>query len=394
MITMSALSRLLSCDGSLVLPKAELHSDFADQGSDEHEELARQVTTKTLPPRLARIVPDGARVEVKVAFDVATGQARIIGEGSGRDYGTPSPFEIVGSLDVLAIDQDAVVVIDWKTGYKEVDPASRNWQLWGYGLAAARALGKSRAVIRIAYTNMPGQPIDEHELDTFDLADFARRLAGLHVREARLKSEYQAGQVPATREGSWCRHCASKSRCPSKVGLLVQVSTRGLAVVGDTALTPERAREAHFEIERLDQLVQEAKRRREAYVDEHGPIDLGNGKLFGRVPRQGARQLDGTLAVQAIREVVGENAKEFEALAVERKTSQAALKRAAQMFGVPGKSPEKIKNEIVAKLEALGGVTRGKDSMPLGEFPAPEGGLPERKPLDVEAIDKALAEAG
>lgn len=393
-ITMSALPRLLNCDGSLVLPRADVASPWADQGNDEHEDLARQVQTGTLPPRLARIVPAGSRAEVKVAFDVLTGQGRIIGEGGGRDYGTPGPFEIVGSIDVLGVEGDTLIVVDWKTGHKEVDPASRNWQLWGYAIAAARALGLSKAIVRIAYTNLPGQPIDEHALDSFDLAEFATRLAGLHVREGRLRHAYKEGVTPETREGTWCKHCASKSRCPSKVGLLVQVSTKGLATIGDTALTPERAREAHLEIERLDQLVVEAKARRSQYIDEHGPIDLGNGKLYGRVPRSGPRQLDGSIAVQAIREVVGESSKEFEALAVERKTSQAAIERAAKALGVPGISPAKLKERIVKRIDELGGVTRGKDQMPLGEFPKPEGYGGETKALDVEALDALLDKAG
>lgn len=391
-ITMSALPRLLNCDGSLVLPRAENHSGYADAGNDEHEELARQTMAGTLPPRLARIVPAGARVEVKVAYDVASGVGRVIGEGSGRDYGALGPFEIAGSVDVLGTDGDAVIVVDWKTGHKEVDPAERNWQLWGYGLAAARALGKSRARVVIAYTNMPGQPIDEHEIDPIELADFATRLGSLHVRQARLQASYKLGEVPTTREGNWCRHCASKSQCASKVGLLVQIAAHGLAVIGDTALTADRAREAHAQIERLDQLVKEAKSRREAWVDEHGPIDLGNGRMFGRVPKRGNRILDGDKAVQAIREVVGESAKEFEAMAVERKTTQAAITRAAKMFGVPGKSPEKLKNEIVNRLDELGGVTHGKDSMPLGEY---VGQAPERRSeIDVSEIDRALEAAG
>lgn len=388
---MSALPRSLNCDGSLVLPKASVQSEWADSGNDEHEELARQTLGGSAPPRLARIVPAGARVEVKVAFDCASGAGRVIGEGSGRDYGALGPFEIAGSIDVLATEGDAAVVIDWKTGHKEVDPASRNWQLWGYALTAARALGKSRAIVRIAYTNMPGQPIDEHEIGALDLAEFATRLSALYMHQARLKDRYKLGEVPSTNEGSWCRHCASKSRCPSKVGLLVQVAERGLATIGSTDLTQDRARDAHLEIERLDQLVKEAKSRREQWIDEHGPIDLGNGKLFGRVPRSGPRILDGTKAVQAIREIVGESAKEFESLAIERKTSQAALERAAARFGVPGVSAKKLKDQILARLEALGGVTRGKDQMPLGEF---VGVAREPEVLDVEAVDRALAEAG
>lgn len=396
-LTMSALPRALNCDGSLVLPRAENQSEWADAGNDDHEELARQTISGTLPDRLARIVPPGARVEVKVAFNVVTGVGRVIGEGSGRGYGALGPFEIAGSIDVLGVaadDPECVVVIDWKTGHKEVDPSERNWQLWGYALTAARALGKSRARVSIAYTAMPGQPIDTYEIGTLDLAEFATRLAGLHMRQAKLKDKFKGGETPETREGNWCRHCASKSRCPSKVGLLVQVSERGLAAIGSTDLTPERAREAHFEIERLDQLVKEAKQRREQYIDEHGPIDLGTGKLFGRVPRQGNRILDGSKAVQAIREVVGESAREFEAMAIERKTSQAALERAAKMLGVPGLSPAKVKAAILDRLDKLGGVTRGKDQMPLGEFLRPEGWSSERPAFDVAALDEALEKAG
>ncbi len=390
-ITMSALPRSLNCDGSLVFPRAENVSQWADSGNDEHEELARKVLAGTLPPRLARIVPPGARPEVIVAINVATGEGRIVGDSDGRNYGTPGPLEIFGKVDVIGVLDDAVVIIDWKTGHKDVDPAARNWQLWGYALAACRAMGKSKARIYIAYTNQPGQPIDEHELDALDLADFAKRLSALYVREAKLRSEYQRGEIPATREGSWCRHCASKSRCPSKVGLLVQVAASGLAVIGDTEMTADRARQAHEEIERLDQLVSDAKARRMAYVDEHGPIDLGNGKLYGRMPRAGNRILDGQKAAQAIREIVGESAREFEALALEYRTSQAAIKRAAQTLG-KGQSPEKLKNQIVDRIEKLGGVKHGPDQMPLGEFPAGKYEKPE--PLDVGEINKLLEAAG
>lgn len=397
MITMSALPRSLNCDGSLVFPRAENPSEWADLGNDDHDELARQTLAGTLPPRLARIVPAGPRVEVKVAIDVSTGEGRIIGDGAGRDYGSLGPFEIPGSIDVLAIDIDTVVIIDWKTGHKEVDPASRNWQLWGYALVACRALGKSKARIYIAYTNQPGQPIDEYELDAMDLADFAARLAQLHVREAALKHSYKAGQTPSTREGPHCRHCTSKSVCPSKRGLLVQIASKGLAIIGDTEMTPERARDGYFEIERLDQLVKEARARLTTYVDETGPIDLGNGKMFGRVARNGNRVLDGAKAAQAIREVVGESAKEFEAMAIERKTSQAAIKRAAERLGV-GKSPEKLKNQILARLEELGGVKRGADQLPLGEFPADKvlkvaGDVAERKAIDTDEVNRLLAAA-
>lgn len=390
MLTMATLPRALNCDGSLVLPRAELHSEHADADTQEHNELARQVVAGALPARLARIVPGGSRPELTVCYDISTGEGRIVREDEAHNAAFER-FEVRGKANVVGLDGDTVVIVDWKTGYKDVEPASTNWRLWGYALAVCRALDKERARIYIAYTNQPGQPIDEHALDQTDLAWFETQLAELYVRETTLADRYREGIQPTTREGSWCRHCPSKSRCASKTGLLVQVAEKGGAAIGDVELTMERAAQAHHQIERLEELVKEAKARREKWVDENGPIDLGNGRAFGRIPRTGKRILDGNKAVQAIREIVGESAQEFEAMAIERKTSQAAIERAATMLGI-GQSPKKLKDRIVMRIDELGGVKLGPDIMPLGEF-ALDRALPEST-LDDEVLDKLLEKAG
>ncbi len=381
MITISGLPRALSCDGSLVFPRAETHNPWADEGTDEHEELARKTLSNTLDPRLARIVPANPRVEVTVAINVATGACRIVGEGRGRNY-TPDPLEVWGTIDVLGVTQDSlgpiVVVIDWKTGFNDSDPAERNWQLWGYALAASRALGIQRARVHIAYTNQPGQPIDSHELDWEDLASFAIRVTELVPRQARLRAEYRGGAVPTTREGSWCRHCPSKHVCPSKQGLLAVVASGGLPAPAE--LSKAQAAEAVRQVLKLEQLVKDARGRLNQYVDDNGPIDMGNGMAYGRAPRSGNRSIDPEKALQAVRESLGpEMAREFEALAFERKTTQVALKRAAQTLGV-GKSAEAFKKMIMRRLEELDGITYGREQMPIGEFPIGKvaGSLAER----------------
>lgn len=366
MITISGLPRALNCDGSLVLPKAEVASEWADAGTDEHAELARKTLSRTLPLRLARIVPPSPRVEVTLAINIATGEARIVGEGGGRNY-TPDPLEVFGTADVIGVDRDTVIIIDWKTGYIEVDSAENNWQLWGYALAACRALGKSKARVYIAYTNIPGQPISEHELDWEDLASFALRIQDLVPREARLRHEYRAGVIPTTREGSWCRYCPSKHTCPAKQSLLALVANKGLPAPAE--MSKEQAAEAVRQVLRLDQLVKDAKARLNQYIDDNGPVDLGGGKAYGRGVRAGRRELDGAKTVQAIRESLPpDKAKEFEVLAVSYETSQAAIERAAKALGV-GKSATAFKAQIMKRLEALDGITYGKESMPIGEFP-------------------------
>ena len=381
----------MNCLGSVVLPRAETFSEWADSGHEEHAELARQVVDGTLPDWLAAIVPAGARPEVALAFDVATGVGRIVGENLGRSYGDMGPFEICGSTDVVGVEGDAVVIIDWKTGFREVDPAATNLQLAFYALAAARALGKNRAIVRIVYTKM--HRIDEAELDALDLADLVERLRSLHVRVAKVIAAKRDGEQVATKEGSWCRHCASRAHCPSKTALLVQVATQGLAVIGDSEMTPERAAAAYEQINKIDQLVQDAKKRLDTFVEERGPIDLGNGKAYGRYHRKGNERIDGDVAVKAIREVIGDpdTLKRFETEAVERKivVTKAAIDRAAKAVG----GGASLAKSVIAKVRDLGGVT-STATYPVGEYTIGKDQPAPRGEIDVAAMNRALAEAG
>jgi hypothetical protein len=362
-ITASALSRLLNCPGASVLARAETVSVWADAGHDEHAELADALAAGTLPAWIAAVVPTDARAEVALAFDVATRQGRIIGENLDRSYGDIGPFEIVGSCDVLGVDQDAVILLDYKTGFADVEPAATNAQLAFYAIAAARALNKDRAIIRIVYTKT--QRIDEADLDALDLAAFADRLERLHTRVVRDRAA-DASTI-STREGPWCKHCPSKARCPSKIGLLSQVAAGGLAVIGETELTPERAGAAIETLLRLEQIVEEAKKRAIAYVSEVGPVDLGDGRMFGRYLKPGNRKIDAAKAEAVVRELLGPEAAQ---VAIERSTSQAAIERACKMVAATERgAASKLKAQVMAALEADGAVKRD-DTYPVGVFPA------------------------
>lgn len=386
MITASSLARLRNCPSSAVLPRAENFNQWAEAGHEAHEELA--IFTEDHP--FAHLIPDGARAEVKLAYDVSTRAGRVIGEGGGRDYGTPGPFEIVGSTDVLGIDGDRVVVIDWKTGFADVEPAASNSQLWFYALAACRALGKSEAIVHVVYTQ--SKRVDSYEIDSLELAEFAVQLERLHMRVAQLTAVKRDGSPLETREGAWCKHCASKHVCASKNALLVQFASGGLAIVGDATMTPERAASAYEQLAKVDQLVRDAKKRLETYVDEQGPIALGEGRMYGRYVKNGNKRLDGRIAAQAISDVVGESAKEFATVAIEFSTSQAAIERAAKQFSEK-RGAAKLKKAIVDRIGELGGVTYGADSMPIGEYMADRNESAERPAIDIAAVNAALESA-
>lgn len=390
MITASALSRLMNCPGSVVLPRAENASEWAERGHEEHAELA--VGVGETGHEWEHLIPPGSRSEVALAFDVATRVGRILGENLDRAYGSVRPFEIVGSADVVGVDGDTVVVLDFKTGYADVEPAHANTQLAFYALAACRALGKQRAIVRIVYTKQ--HRVDEATLDALDLAAFADRLASLHSRVAELHASKKRGEPVPTNEGAWCKHCASKPYCGSKTALLAQVASGGLAVIGDSVMTAERARTGYEQIIRLEQLVKDAKKRLNQYVDETGPIDLGNGRMYGRFHRQGDREISGELAVRAIREVVGESAKEFERIAFKRETSQAAIERAAKALSPATRGAASgLKKKVLARLEELGGITRPSE-YPIGEYDGAKHQAAQAPEVDLEDVDRRMREAG
>lgn len=387
MITASALGRLLNCPGSVVLPKAETASEWADAGHAEHAELADMVRTGTLPDSLARLVPPGSRVEVALAFDVALRTARIVGEDIGRNYGTPGAFEIVGSCDVIGIDGDAAVIVDWKTGYRDVEPAATNPQMAFYALAATRALGLDRAVVRIVYTKTGA--VDAAELDALELAAFADQLERLLVRVSAQQAARNDASGVSTREGSWCRHCpVNKSHCPSKSALLVQIANGGLRVVGEPALTPERARIAYQQVVAVRSMLDDAEKRLQTWVKENGAIDLGNGQAYGYYMRNGKSKLDVDAAERAIAELTGDVAREFLAMSVKRSVSQVDIERAAKALLPKGYT--KLKKQIVDRIDELGGKKQTVE-YPIGEHAIAKSSLPPD--VDLDEVNRLLESA-
>lgn len=369
MITASSLSRRLNCPSSDVLARAETSSVWADAGRIEHADLSH---LDALPPELAALVPPNARSEVRLAYDVSTHKGRIIGEGEGRAYGNPGPFEIVGSADVIGIQKihdasgavECVVVIDWKSG-EPVEVAGENPQLNFYALAAARALGLRDAIVRIVYTRTG--KVDEARLCGLDLASFGFRLAEMHRTIAARHAAAKRGETLSTVEGPWCKYCPSKHVCPSKNALLVQIGSRGLAAAGDSTITKDRVTDAYRQIVAVENMLKDARARLVAFVDDNGPIDLGGGLMYGRVNRKGNEELSGEVAEQAIRDVVGENAREFAGIAIERSTTKAAIKRAAQATSTKG-GASKLEAAVIGRIRELGGATHKASTRPLAEY--------------------------
>ncbi len=359
LMTGSGIERYALCPGSAVLPRVETISDDAERGRTIHAFLeavnkdGREKALAAVPDDLrsacealdvTRLPTDPKRFAAEVAFalDTVTGKARELGRGIGRKYDC-APTEIAGTADVVALlEEDGVFVADFKSGWSRRTAAKDSLQLRFYALAAARAYGRTRAVVQVIRVFEDGETwTDEASLDTFDLDSFAMDLAALASAIEADRKLYAEGVEPALVEGSHCRWCPAFARCPAKCAL---VSSAAGVEIGP--LTPETAARAYERIRLYRQALDAAESALKDFARQT-PIPLSDGQVYG--PRyDSTKSIDGKVGATALRALLGPAAEE----GIEVSVTQAGIKRALKAAGQP---PKKLE-EVLALIERNGGL--------------------------------------
>jgi hypothetical protein len=279
--TMSGLHRAEACPASAHLPSVidNRHHEYRERGNALHAYLATRdlsAVAEEYREEAAAIdldVLDAVgqwRPEVAFVLDVETGAARVVGENIGRAYPKLESNEVAGTADLVGLTDDAVVVLDLKSGSGSLPPPREALQLLGLALAAARAYGRDSAIVGwLRLFN--GKPVFQWEkLDGFDLS-----AALVRVRDVlRGVESADANATPVL--GAHCRYCPAALRCPAQTSLLAALVGKGLTL--DEADLPGV-------VERLDAAEMAVKAAR-ALVDEMAkasPIRLPTGEVYGLV---------------------------------------------------------------------------------------------------------------
>jgi len=352
--TASQLERLLNCHGSGALPVADTTSAYAAQGSANHAEQEADVEAGQLPEKIASFLGAAsttARAEVKLAYDCATDDGRILGTGSDREYGDLAPFEIAGTADVLAFDAERVYVVDRKL-WTAVTAAERNVQVGFLALAAARALGRSVASVALVYET--GR-VDRAELDQIDMGTLAGRLHDLNGNVAIQIARRARGELVDVREGTWCRHCPSAHACPARTALIRRLVMGGEATELELMLPLDdaTARAAYERLGHAKSLLKRIESALYARASEH-PIPLGDGRFFGRHVEEGNEHLDGRIARAVIAEKLGDDAVEE---VVSYEVTKARLKDAIKKRAPKGAAAA-AERTVLEEIRRRGGATR------------------------------------
>jgi hypothetical protein len=161
--------------------------------------------------------------EAAFAWDYQTDRGRQIERTSHRDYSGATPTEVCGTADIVAIEDDAVIIYDWKTHAPGAPETDATHQLEALALFAARAWDYDRArIVTLNVTADRGvEPLEGELLDAFRLIEVGDRI--------RADVEHIAGATPAPGEHCAGRYCKAVSVCPATTQAMVQL-------VPDTAL--------------------------------------------------------------------------------------------------------------------------------------------------------------
>lgn len=352
----------LKCPGSFALPWRDTPNAYSEAGSALHavDELA--IAAGGAPDAYTERWPEHHwRAEVAYAYDISLDTGRLLGVGINRAYGELAPFERPGTIDAEGWNEQSrhLVIVDRKS-FEEQTPAAQNPQLRFLALAASRVLRPLRITVAI---NHQLHGMDVAELDAFDLDVIPHQLKEIEYGVARARLAARDGMMVPFNTGRHCRWCPAFANCPRQTELvaLARRDDEDPELAMSTTVVDESDAPDVYQLwKRLGILHKRVGESLFALAASR-PIPIGNGKMFGRVTKQGNEKLDGDVVYQTVKELHGQLVADA---AVERKATKTKLKTALKMVAGPVAAAER---EVLEVVRSKGGSQRDKKEV-IEEF--------------------------
>lgn len=385
MITMSGLDRLDNCSASDLLPRVdESASIYSKNGTAVHAYLDA-IASGVVPKVALAAVPVthqeacaaidltkvphsqvGAwRSEMAFAFDWKHGKSRVL-DVKAREYGLLTVWEIPGTADLIGLDPDGetVWVLDVKTGRRWLGQPRDSLQLLGYAVAAALALGRTRAMVGFLYVRKDDDPkLIVEEIDDMDLIIAQQRITRIMERAAFKKQFNQVEPVA----GDHCTYCPCYRGCPAHTAMLEPILTKHLDKARGGLLGKGEVRVIELEdipvalerVKLIEDMAGRLKKELEDAVRAHGAIQLKDGRVLAEVETE-REKLDPELARPVLEtffvpELVNE--------AIETKVTltKESIKKLVNMRAADTKEKKGALTEsILEAVRAAGGITTNR----------------------------------
>lgn len=206
-------------------------------------------------------------------------------------------LDLKGTPDLFVIDESGTkaTLIDWKSGWMDVEPPETNFQIIAYAWMILEHFPKLE-VIQTMIVQPRWRTLKEFTFTAQFLRDLKPDLT-------RIIEEADAENAPLT-TGPWCQSCFAAMRCPAFAGEIVKIS--GLVLPDEISM---QAKDVQIDavlkkalpfvkaFERVAKRVEEVAK---AYVDFFGPLDLGSGMFF-RKTEEDREKIDAAKALPILR---------------------------------------------------------------------------------------------
>lgn len=370
-VTASALERVGACVGSAVLPHFDHDSGDAARGTVIHAFLAEAFTTGDAEQALANVPRElrddcrcidlrtigqivGGRskkaLQPEVAFawnpDPDDDRAIVLGSMSNRDYSRAPGGWLCGTTDLVSVQPDKVVVVDFKTGMAG-QAAEWNPQVGFQCVAAAGAYDRQKAVglvVRIINGDLSHSKrvMESMELDavkesmrtTLSRVDVAASTVAMRRTSNATVEEAYDGFLTTGRQ---CSFCPAFLNCPATKAALGILRDTDLIDLDDKAVM-----RLHAQIPHVERAIEMAKSALKERVLRH-PVNFPDGRVL-RVNQETRRQIRAEKAFPILADELGTDA----AILAVRMTIEG-VNAAANDAGKSGAA-------VMAKLEAAGAV--------------------------------------
>jgi hypothetical protein len=361
LLSASKLELGKACAAAFGLPWRNDRTADSDAGTANHADKEARIIAGDYPEALVTTFPSVETwvAETKLAYNIATGEARILGHGNDRKYDGCDVLEMPGTCDVYGVDADGeLVVVDWKL--KRFTRIQDNLQLRWYALALCRVLGKDHATI-VIFPEV-GAP-QRCELDALDFDAFAFELRELALAvNAAVQSD-----APVYNVGGQCRNCPAILACPEQKKLVTLVEAGSVDTQIEMMMplgSDEGAAYAYDFVQRLQLITKRLSAAVYARAAER-PIPLANGMMLGKVVEEGNDKLDGDIVYDVIKAKHGQSIADA---AVVRSATKKRLKEALSLAGGKGQVAS-MERAVIDEVRAKGGI-ENKLKEAIREYPA------------------------
>jgi hypothetical protein len=272
-------------------------------------------------------------------------------------WSEPEPLDLSDPEHPRCPRGSTLWVLDLKSGEDaHVEPAERNAQLDALAVMAAKWTGAMAVVPSVLFLRKGAG-----DWDTPERAWGSREIA---AGEARIRRDVARGREAAAAiaegrdvtyvEGNHCTYCASATRCPAKTGMIKSIVGSPVPS-GAAPLTREERVWMAKNLGSLESFARKAREVLKASVDADGPIDLGDGLVWGSQPTKRAKILP-RVALPILREELGDD---LAAGAIEETISREAVEAAAKEWTAQNGIKRGVSRKmgaIMARVGSAGGL--------------------------------------